>query len=110
MANIILENLSKINIDRQKMIQNGFSAQKYDDVMRGKSNYKLKEIIEISEKFQLSLDYLVYGNEKSLSSYLSEDRQRLLEMYDLLSEMEKGEILGELKLMTRGRSAQEDAG
>ncbi len=32
------------------------------------------------------------------------DKQRLLKMYDLLTTMEKGEILGELKAMTKNRN------
>lgn len=59
MSNIVHENLAKLNINRQEMIAAGFSSQKYDDVQRGKSNYKLNEIICISEKFHLSLDYLL---------------------------------------------------
>ena len=39
------------------------------------------------------------GEEKSPS--LPEDKVRLLEMYDMLTDMEKGEILGELKQMTK---------
>ena len=90
-----------MNINRQEMIKQGFSGQKYDDVQRGKSSYKLEDIIKMSEEFQLSLDYLVYGKEKNTSLNISNDKQRLLEMYDLLTDMEKGEILGELKVLTR---------
>ena len=65
MSKIIIERLLKMNIDRQTMIKNGFAAQKYDDILRGKSNYTLDDIIKISEKFQLSLDYLILGKEKT---------------------------------------------
>lgn len=85
MSKIIIERLLKMNIDRQTMIKNGFTAQKYDDILRGKSNYKLDDIIKISEKFQLSLDYLILGKEKSSSSELSEEEQRCLKAFnDLL--------------------------
>ena len=70
----------------------------------------ISKVAKVAEVLNVSLDSLYYGKEKSPSADLSEDRQRLLEMYDLLSDMERGEILGELKQMTRGRSAQEDAG
>lgn len=99
MSKIILENLDKININRQKMIQNGFSAQKYDDVLRGKSSYKLDEIIEISEKFQLSLDYLVYGKEKSSSPELTSEEQELLAIFRNVSERGKGELIGYARRM-----------
>ena len=110
MSKIVIGNLLKSGIDRTKMISLGFSAQKYDDVLRGKSSYKLNDLVMISEKFQLSLDYLVYGTEKSTSQneVLSEDKIRLLDMYDILTDMEKGEILGELKMKTANRQKKEN--
>lgn len=65
MSKTIIENLESVGIDRQKMIQNGFKPQKYDDVLRGKSSYKLEDILLISEKFQLSLDFILTGKELS---------------------------------------------
>lgn len=65
MSKTVIENLESVGIDRQKMIQNGFKPQKYDDVLRGKSSYKLEDILLISEKFQLSLDFILTGKELS---------------------------------------------
>lgn len=45
--------------------------------------------------------YNDFLEEQSTQSRLSKDKQRLLEMYDKLTDMEKGEILGELKTLTR---------
>lgn len=104
MSKIIIENLAKKNINRQEMIANGFKAQKYDDVQRGHSSYKLEDIIKISEKFQLSLDYLVYGKEKDIFTNISEDKQQLLNMYDLLTEREQGKVLGALEVLTHDRA------
>ena len=109
MSKSVLENLAKVHIGRQELINNGFSAQKYDDVQRGKSSYKLLDIIAMSEKFQLSLDFLVYGKEKSPSMELSEDERQLLEMYDLLTEREKGIIIGEMRTMTREHAESKNA-
>ncbi len=72
----------------------------------GKSKSYRKYLIEIAEFFNVSIDYLVYGKEKSSSTNLPEDKQRLLDMYDLLDPMEKGEILGELKAMTKNRNVE----
>ena len=58
-------------------------------------------IVQLSELLNVSTDYLLMGKEKSLSPELSEDKQRLIYMYDLLNDMEKGEILGELKEKTK---------
>ncbi len=59
MSKDIIEKLCKININRIDMREKGFSLQKYDDVLRGKSSYKIPDILEISEKFQISTDYLL---------------------------------------------------
>ncbi len=99
MSKIIIENLEKVHIDRQKMIQNGFSAQKYDDVLRGKSSYKINEIIDIAEKFQLSLDYLIYGKEKSSSSELTEEEQKCIDLFSQLDTLDKGRILERMSCM-----------
>ena len=61
-------------------------------------------LYKVADYLGVSIDYLYTGKEKSLSSELSEDKQRLLNMYDLLTDIEKGEILGELKTITRERS------
>lgn len=58
-------------------------------------------LLKIAEYFNVSTDYLLTGKEKNTSLNFSRDKQRLLEMYDLLTDMEKGEILGELKVLTR---------
>lgn len=57
----------------------------------------------VADYLSVSIDFLYNGKEKSSYLELSEDKQRLLEMYDLLDEIEKGEILGELKVMTKDR-------
>lgn len=89
MSKIVIENLLKMNIDRKKMIENGFKAQKYDDVLRGHSSYKLEDIIKISEKFRLTLDYLVYGNEKNFITELTETEQKMLLFFRKLKDEDK---------------------
>lgn len=58
----------------------------------------------VADYLNTSIDYLVYGKEPS-APQLSDDQQRLLQMYSMLSDIEKGEILGELKTITRGRES-----
>ncbi len=61
-------------------------------------------LLLISEFFGITVDYLLTGIETmSLNNNMPDDEQRLLHMYSLLSDMEKGEILGELKAMTKNR-------
>lgn len=73
-------------------------------------------LIKIANYFKCSVDYLLGlsdnpkpVSEKNLSYELSEDKQRLIAMYDLLTEREQGEILGELKSLTQGRAEAKNA-
>lgn len=91
MSNVIIDNLAKMNISRAEMIKNGFSPQKYDDVCRGRSSYKINEILEISEKFQLSLDYLLKGIETH-SPNLSEIEKSLLDTFNKLTATDKARV------------------
>ena len=68
-------------------------------------------ISTIADFFEVSTDYLLTGKEKEPSApQLSDDQQRLLQMYSMLSDIEKGEILGELKTITRGRENIKQSG
>lgn len=89
MSKQVIDNLSKMNISRQDMIKNGFSAQKYDDVKRGTSTYKIDDLIKISEKFKLTLDYLVYGSEKNFAVELTDEEQKMLLLFRKLNDKDK---------------------
>ncbi len=59
-------------------------------------------LIKLANYFGVTSDYLLgLDDVPNRNIQLSEDKWRLLKMYDLLSDMEKGEILGELKMLTR---------
>lgn len=65
-----------------------------------------KYLILICNFLGVSVDYLLgrTDNPNTESNVtLSSDQNRLLQMYNLLSDMEKGEILGELKAMTANK-------
>ena len=68
------------------------------------TNPSAESLSIIADFLEVSLEYLVTGKEKSSFTELSEDEQRLLNMYNLLDDMGKGEILGELKIMTHYRA------
>ena len=67
------------------------------------------EILDlIAKHFDVTIGYLFDGKEKnSIQDNLSEDEKRLLNMYSLLTDIEKVEILGELKTITKGRGEWE---
>lgn len=60
------------------------------------------KIVKLAQYLEIDLDYLFY-DKKIQKDVFSEDKQRLLEMYDLLTEREQGEILGELKTLIRNK-------
>ncbi len=91
MPNVVIENLLKVHITRAEMIKNGFSAQKYDDVCRNRSSYKVDDLIKISEKFQLSLDFLIKGTDTA-NVVLTDEEKDLLEIFKKLSSTDKTRI------------------
>lgn len=105
----ILDRISQLLGDReQKELTKylGLNSVAFSEWKSGKSKSYRKYLIEIADFFNVSIDYLVYGEEKnSPTQELSTDEQRLLHMYSLLSDMEKGEILGELKAITSNRES-----
>ncbi len=111
MSKVVIENLLKMHISRAEMIKKGFSAQKYDDVCRGRSSYKIDDLIKISEKFQLSLDFLLKG-ENNLQNALSETEKSLLNIFNKLSNddkiriSERAETLAELAAERAAKQAK----
>lgn len=67
-----------------------------------KKGYMRSDYLKKSAEYlDVTTDYLLGLDDKpSRSAQLSADKRRLLEMYDKLTDMEKGEILGELKMLT----------
>lgn len=73
----------------------------FSDWKSGKSKSYLKYLIEISEFFNVSIDYLVYGKEKDSSiPKLSDEEQELLYNYNKLSNINKERILEIMKALT----------
>ncbi len=103
----ILDRISKLLNGREQRELTDFLGIKsvaFSEWKSGKSKSYKKYLIEIADFFNVSIDYLVYGKEiNSIQDNLSEDEKRLLNMYSLLTDIEKGEILGELKTITKGR-------
>lgn len=70
-------------------------------------NGKLKnpsydKIVKLAEFLNIDISYLFIGKEtQSETHILTQDKIRLIEMYDMLTDIEKGEILGELKHMIK---------
>lgn len=111
MSNVVIENLLKVHITRAEMIKNGFSAQKYDDVCRNRSSYKVDDLIKISEKFQLSLDFLIKGTDTD-NVVLTDEEKNLLEIFKKLSSTDKTRISERAKTLAElaaERAAKERA-
>ncbi|MCM1335851.1 MAG: hypothetical protein NC084_13615 [Bacteroides sp.] len=105
MSKIVIENLLKLNIGRQELLKIGLPTQKYDDVSRGKSNYKIDELILISKSFGISSDYLLgitsKDKEDELSSHdltfegsvFSEEEKKLISAYRSFNSEGKARLL-----------------
>lgn len=103
MSKIVIENLLKLNIGRQDLLKIGLPTQKYDDVSRGKSSYKIDELILISKSFGISSDYLlgIVSKEDELlsrdltfeGSFFSEEEKKLISAYRSFNDEGKTRLL-----------------
>lgn len=56
-------------------------------------------LIKISNFFDISIDYLLTGEEKSSLPDLTENEQRILDIFKRLTESQQGQIIGRAELM-----------
>lgn len=109
--NKIVEIASSKNISQQILCDKmGISSGTFSTWKARQTDPPAKYLACICEALGVSLDYLLTGKEKSLPAELSEDKQNLLEMFDLLTEREKGIIIGEMRTMTRERTESKNVG
>lgn len=109
----ILDRIGKLmgNREQQELTNYlGLKKTAFSDWKSGKSNSYRKYLIEIAEFFNVSIDFLVYGKEKSSSKELSDDEQELLLIFKLVSEREKGELLGYARRMVETGSPESREG
>ena len=91
----ILDRISLLLGNReQKELTNylGLKSAAFSEWKSGKSKSYRKYLIEISEFFGVSLDYLVYGKETNVPNITS-DENKLLTIYNKLSYINKARIL-----------------
>ncbi len=99
----IFELLKKNNKKQKELAESiGLSTSAISDWKKKGTNPAAENISAIADFFNVSTDYLLTGEEKS-KEYLRDGEQKLLKMYNLLMEIEKGEILGQLKEKTKDR-------
>lgn len=96
----ILNRISNLMGNReQRELTNylGINSVAFSEWKSGKSKSYRKYLIEIAEFFDVSIDYLVYGKEKSPKSELSDLELELLEKFNMLLEVDKGRILDRME-------------
>lgn len=87
----------------------GLKKTAFSDWKGGKSNSYRKYLIEIAEFFDVSIDFLVYGKEKSSSLDLTDKEQEIIDIYrELPSDHERGELLGYARRMKDAGGAVEE--
>lgn len=85
----------------------GLKNSAFSDWKSGKSQSFRKYLIEISEFFNVSIDYLVYGKEKSSTSELTDIEQELLEKFRHLLDVDKGRILDRMATIYENYSSEQ---
>ncbi|MCM1329987.1 MAG: helix-turn-helix domain containing protein [Ruminococcus sp.] len=99
----ILDRISELlgNKEQKELTEYlGLQNSAFSDWKTGKSKSFRRYLIEISEFFNVSIDYLVYGKEKNLSSELTDTEYELLEKFRNLSDINKGKIIERMEVMT----------
>lgn len=104
--NLLISNIQNLcnrrNVSVNKMLKECTLKPSVVDNMKKGSFPSIDKVYLIAKYFNVSVDYLIgLDNKPNRNTPISDDKQRLLEMYDKLTDMEKGEILGELKTLTR---------
>lgn len=66
----------------------------------------ISKVAKVAEVLNVSLDCLYYGKEKNSSSELSEEERELLTIFNLVSEREKGELIGYARRMVETSSSE----
>lgn len=108
---LLASNIEKLaqqaGVSRNKaLIESGVGKDFITNMINKHQVPSLLKAVQLAKYFNVSIDDLLGNDTKSNSIpkiELSTDKKRLLEMYDMLSDMEKGEILGELKAKTQNR-------
>jgi len=94
----ILDRISKLLGNREQRELTtylGLKSVAFSEWKSGKSKSYKKYLIEIADFFNVSLDYLVYGKEKSSPTFeLNADEHELLQYFKKLSDKSKGIVLG----------------
>lgn len=107
----ILDRISMLLGSREQQELTSFLGLKsvaFSEWKSGKSKSYRKYLIEIADFFNVSLDYLVYGKEKSSSKIkLTSDEQELLSYYNELQDIDKGRVLGTAKTLAELKVATE---
>ncbi len=93
-------------VSRNKaLIESGVGKDFITNMINKHQVPSLFKAVQLAKYFNVSIDYLLgidtKHNKDVPTIELSIDKKRLLEMYSMLSDMEKGEILGELKTLTQ---------
>ena len=107
----IIDRISLLLAGReQKELTNylGLKSVAFSEWKSGKSKSYRKYLIEISEFFNVSLDYLVYGKE-SRTKELNDDEQELLENYGKLTDADKKELVVKAKELAKGTASEENS-
>lgn len=97
-----------VDIIRKLAKQKGVSLTKLEEILGfgngtigkwAKQSPSCDKLGAVADYLSVSLDYLYFGKEKSSPTELSEDERELLLIFNLVSEREKGELLGYARRM-----------
>lgn len=83
---------------KQMLLECDLSKNTVDNMKRG-SMPSVDKIMIIADYFNMSMDYLLTGKEKSSVQKLTETEQECLEKFNALTEIDKGKILERMNII-----------
>ena len=85
----------------------GLKKTAFSDWKGGKSNSYLKYLIEIAEFFDVSIDFLVYGKEKSSSSEFTKEEREFITLFRELTRDDQMKIIGRMQVISEEYSPEQ---
>lgn len=105
---IIIENVKKSNVtEKECLLACGINTSFLTDWKNNKvKSPSYDKLIKIAQFLNLDLYELFLGENKNSPSELSEEEQELLQIFNSVSEREKGELIGYAKRMLETSSPE----
>jgi len=103
---IFLELKKQNKTQKQMSLSTGIKTSTISAWNKNGTNPSADYIYSIAQFLNVSLEYLLVGEEKSSPSILTENEQRMLEIFSGLTPTQQGELIGRASAMSEHNDAE----